>query len=130
MTTPENLRYSQDHAWVLVNGNNATIGITYHSQKQLGEIVYVELPKKDSIIDTYNAFGTVESIKAVIELFTPVGGEVIEVNESLQDEPAIVNEDPYGKGWMVKLKMNAPDEVKKLMTAKAYDDFCKEESAG
>ena len=129
MATPDNLRYSQDHTWVLVNGSTATIGITAHAQKQIGEIVFVELPQKGTQLQANDESGTVESVKAVIEFFAPVGGEVTEVNESLQDEPTIVNDDPYGQGWMVKLKMSAVDDVKNLMTAQAYDNFCKEEDS-
>ncbi|MGO4289686.1 glycine cleavage system protein GcvH [Chitinophaga sp. RAB17] len=126
--TPDNLRYSQDHMWVLVNGNIATIGITAFAQKQLSDIVFVELFSSINKVEANDSFGTVESVKAVIDLFTPISGEVTETNESIKDDPEILNEDPYGEGWMVKIKMSSPDEVKNLMTAKAYDAFCAAEN--
>lgn len=128
MTTPENLRYSQDHMWMLVNGYIATIGMTHHAQNQMGEIVFIELSKKGSQLLANDESGTVESVKSVIEIFTPVSGEVTEVNEILLDDPSILNDDPYGEGWMIKIKMSSPDDVKSLMTAEAYETFCKAEA--
>jgi glycine cleavage system H protein len=125
--TPDNLRYSQDHMWVLVNSNIATIGITDFAQKQLGDIVFIELLSSNTRLEINDSFGTVESVKSVIELFSPISGAITEANESIKDDPEILNEDPYEEGWMVKIKMSAPDEVKKLMTAKQYDDFCKQD---
>jgi len=123
MASPDNLRYTQDHMWVLVEGNSATVGITDHAQKQLGDIVYVELPEIGIKRQSQDEIGNVESVKAVSDIFTPLSGEIIGINEDLRDEPDILNEDPYGEAWIFKVKMSAPDEVKKLMTAKAYDDY-------
>lgn len=125
---PENLHYSKDHEWVRVDGGVATIGITDHAQDQLGDVVYVELPKADDEFAANESFGSVESVKAVSELFTPVTGKVSEVNPSLNDEPEHVNKDPYGKGWMIKIKMTSPGEVDSLLTAAEYEDFTKAES--
>jgi len=125
---PDNLHYSKDHEWIRVQGENAVIGITDHAQDQLGDVVYVELPKPGDVFAANESFGSVESVKAVSEIFTPVAGEVAEVNESLSDEPEKVNKDPYGDGWMVKLKMNKPSEVDSLLTAAEYEDFTKAES--
>jgi len=125
---PENLHYSKDHEWVRVEGNTAVIGITDHAQEQLGDVVYVELPKVGEEFAPHQSFGSVESVKAVSEIFTPVSGEVAEVNESLNDEPEKVNKDPYDDGWMIKLKMKNPGEVDSLLTAAEYEDFTKAES--
>jgi glycine cleavage system H protein len=128
MATPDNLRYTKDNTWVLVNGNEATFGITDFAQKRLGDIVFVESPQIGDTIDTNNAIGTVESVKTVIEIFSALSGEVIEVNESIMESPELLNEDPYGEGWLIKLKITNPNEVKELLTAAEYDNFCKEEA--
>jgi glycine cleavage system H protein len=125
---PENLHYSKDHEWVRVDGDLAVIGITDHAQEQLGDVVYVELPKPGESFVANESFGSVESVKAVSEVFTPVSGEVAEVNESLNDEPEMVNNDPYNDGWMIKMKMKNPGEVDSLLTAAEYEDFTKAES--
>ena len=125
---PENLHYSKDHEWVRVDGGVATIGITDHAQDQLGDVVYVELPKAGDAFAANESFGSVESVKAVSELFTPVTGEVTEVNSTLNDEPEHVNQDPYDKGWMIKIKMSNPSEVDSMLTAAEYEDFTKAES--
>jgi glycine cleavage system H protein len=125
---PENLHYSKDHEWVRVDGIIAIIGITDHAQDQLGDVVYVELPKAGDQFAANESFGSVESVKAVSELFTPVTGAVTEVNPSLADEPEHVNKDPYGEGWMMKIKMSSPGEVDSLLTAAEYEDFTKAES--
>jgi glycine cleavage system H protein len=125
---PENLHYSKDHEWARVEGNIAIIGITDHAQDQLGDVVYVELPKAGDEFAANQSFGSVESVKAVSELFTPVTGAVTEVNPSLADEPEHVNKDPYGEGWMMKIKMSSPGEVDSLLTAAEYEDFTKAES--
>jgi glycine cleavage system H protein len=127
MATPANLRYSKDHTWVLVSGNTATLGITELAQKQLGEVILVELPKNGNKFEKFESFGTVESVKAVIELFTPVGGEVTATNEKLEQDPILVNDDPYGEGWIIKVKMTSTDDTKELLTAAEYDAFCKTE---
>ncbi|HEY3104342.1 MAG TPA: glycine cleavage system protein GcvH [Pyrinomonadaceae bacterium] len=124
---PDNLHYSKDHEWVRVDGDTAIIGITDHAQEQLGDVVYVELPKAGESFAGNESFGSVESVKAVSEIFTPVSGEVTDVNESLNDEPEKVNKDPYGEGWMIKMKMTAPAEVDSLLTAAEYEDFTKAE---
>lgn len=124
---PENLHYSKDHEWVRVEGDTAVIGITDHAQEQLGDVVYVELPKVGEEFAPHQSFGSVESVKAVSEIFTPISGEVAEVNESLNDEPEKVNKDPYNDGWMIKLKMKNRGDVDSLLTAAEYEDFTKAE---
>jgi glycine cleavage system H protein len=124
---PDNLHYSKDHEWVRVEGDTAVIGITDHAQEQLGDVVYVELPKTGESFAAHESFGSVESVKAVSEIFTPISGEAAEVNESLNDEPEKVNKDPYGEGWMIKMKMSAPGEVDSLLTSAEYEDFTKAE---
>jgi glycine cleavage system H protein len=123
---PENLHYSKDHEWVRVDGNIATIGITDYAQNSLGDVVYVELSKPGDELAANESFGSVESVKAVSELFTPVSGEVTEQNASLQDEPEKVNTDPYGEAWMIRVKMSSSGEVDSLLTAAEYEDFTKE----
>lgn len=124
---PDNLHYSKDHEWVRVEGAVAVIGITDHAQEQLGDVVYVELPKPGESFSANESFGSVESVKAVSEIFTPVSGEIAEVNGSLSDEPEKVNKDPYGEGWMIKVTMGTPGEVDSLLTAAEYEDFTKAE---
>lgn len=123
---PENLQYSKDHEWIKVEGDIGTVGITDHAQHSLGDVVYVELPKVGEKFTAHESFGSVESVKAVSELFVPVAGEVTEVNDLLQDEPEKVNTDPYGAAWMIRLKLSDPGEVDKLMTAVEYEDYIKE----
>ena len=125
---PENLHYSKDHEWVRVEGDTAVVGITDHAQEQLGDVVYVELPKAGEDFAAHESFGSVESVKAVSEIFTPVSGKVTEVNQSLNDEPEKVNANPYGEGWMIKIKMSNRGEVDSLLTAAEYEDFTKAES--
>ena len=125
---PEDLHYSKDHEWVRAEGDVATIGITDYAQNSLGDVVYVELPKVGEEFATNESFGSVESVKAVSEVFSPVGGAVIQVNEQLNDTPEKVNTDPYGEGWMIKVRMTAPAEVDSLLTAAEYEDFTKAET--
>jgi glycine cleavage system H protein len=125
---PENLHYSKDHEWVRVEGDTAVVGISDHAQEQLGDVVYVELPKPGEEFTANESFGSVESVKAVSEVFTPVSGKVTEANDSLNDEPEKVNQDPYGEGWMIKIKMSSAGEVDSLLTAAEYEDFTKAES--
>lgn len=125
---PEDLHYSKDHEWVRVEGSVAVIGVTDYAQDQLGDVVYVELPKVGDEFAAHEAFGSVESVKAVSEIFTPVSGEVVGVNGSLQDAPEKVNEDPYGEAWMIKVRMKSPGEVDSLLTAAEYEDFTKAET--
>ena len=125
---PEDLHYSKDHEWVRVNGDTATIGITDYAQNSLGDVVYVELPKAGESFASNESFGSVESVKAVSELFSPVSGQVTEVNGALEDQPEKVNTDPYGDAWMIRVKMSSPGEVDSLLTAAEYEDFTKEET--
>jgi glycine cleavage system H protein len=125
---PEDLHYSKDHEWVRVEGEEAIIGITDYAQNSLGDVVYVELPKTGDEFAANEPFGSVESVKAVSEVFTPIAGAVVRINESLADEPEKVNTDPYGEGWMVRLKMSSPAAVDSLLSAAEYEDFTKAES--
>jgi glycine cleavage system H protein len=125
---PEDLHYSKDHEWVRVEGGEAIIGITDYAQNSLGDVVYVELPKAGDQFAANEAFGSVESVKAVSEVFTPVAGTVASINESLADEPEAVNSDPYGAGWMIRIKMSNAGEVDSMLTAAEYEDFTKAES--
>ncbi len=120
---PENLRYSKDHEWVAVNGEIASIGITDYAQNSLGDVVYVDLPRVGDKFGTHEAFGSVESVKAVSEIFTPVAGEVVEVNDGLNDTPEKVNSDPYGDAWFIKLKMENPGEADAMLSAEEYDEY-------
>jgi glycine cleavage system H protein len=125
---PEDLHYSKDHEWIKVEGETGTIGITDHAQHSLGDVVYVELPKVGDSFSAHESFGSVESVKAVSELFSPVKGEVTEVNDALQDEPEKVNTDPYGAAWMIKVRIADRGEVDKLMNAAEYEDYVKAEA--
>jgi len=120
---PEGLYYSKDHEWLRVEGETGTVGITDHAQNSLGDVVYVELPKPGETFAAHDTFGSVESVKAVSELFLPVAGEVTEVNESLSDEPEKVNTDPYGDGWMLRVKLSNRGEVDSLLSAAEYEDY-------
>jgi glycine cleavage system H protein len=125
LSVPEELQYTRSHEWVRTEGDTATIGITDHAQDELGDIVFVELPEVGATFDAGDSFGTVESVKAVSDLYIPVGGEVTEVNEALNDQPEKINEDPYGEGWMVKLRVS--DEGSGLLSASDYEQFVEEE---
>ncbi len=127
--TPEELSYTKDHEWVRVKGDSATIGITDHAQNQLGDVVYVELPKVGEKFESGEPFGSVESVKAVSEIYMPLGGEVTEMNAALADSPELVNEDPYGKGWMIELKIADSSEIDGLLSAAEYEDYLKEEAS-
>ncbi len=120
---PENLRYSKDHEWVSVEGDVATIGITDYAQSSLGDVVYIELPKPGDKFGAHEAFGSVESVKAVSEIFTPVAGEVAEANDAINETPEAVNSDPYGKGWMIKIKMENPGAADAMLSAAEYDEY-------
>ena len=117
---PEGLYYSKDHEWLRVEGETGTVGITDHAQNSLGDVVYVELPKVGASYDAHQVFGTIEAVKAVSELFAPVAGEVIEINPRLDGEPSLVNSDPYGDGWMIKLRPTNPGERDGLLDAAGY----------
>lgn len=125
---PENLQYSKDHEWIRVEGDTGTIGITDHAQHSLGDVVYVELPRVGENFAAHEAFGSVESVKAVSELFTPVSGDVTEVNEALQDEPEKVNGDPYGEAWMIRIRIKDKGEIDSLLSAAEYEDFLSTET--
>ena len=120
MNTPDNLLYTKDHEWVAVEGNKATIGITDFAQSELGDIVYVEVETLDEAVEAEAVFGTVEAVKTVSDLFMPLSGTVVEVNEALADAPEAVNEDPYGEGWMIKVELDNPEDVQSLLDAAAY----------
>ena len=120
MNFPANLRYTKDHEWVLLEGNTATVGITDFAQSELGDIVYVDITSIGSQLDAEAVFGTVEAVKTVSDLFLPVSGTVIEKNTALDTNPEDVNSDPYGNGWMIKMTVNDPADVEKLMDAAAY----------
>ncbi len=124
---PDNLSYTKDHEWLRLSGDTATVGITDFAQTSLGDIVYVELPKVGDSFELSDPFGSVESVKSVNELFIPVGGEVIEINENLADAPELVNNDPYRDGWMIKIKVVDTTEVDSLLSAAEYEDFIKEQ---
>ena len=125
---PDDLHYSKDHEWVRVDGNNAIVGITDYAQDSLGDVVYVELPKVGDEFAANESFGSVESVKAVSEVFCPVSGEIVSINETLSDTPEKVNQDPYGEGWMIRVKLANPGEVDSLLTAAEYEDFTKAET--
>lgn len=121
MAHPENLRYRESHEWVRVDGDRATIGITDHAQHELGDVVYLDLPKVGRTVNAGEVFGSIESVKAVSDLYAPVSGEVVEVNEALADAPEGVNSSPHDAGWMIVLRMSDPAEVDALMDAAAYE---------
>jgi len=125
---PENLRYTKEHEWVLVEGDTGTVGITHHAQEQLGDIVYVELPEAGAKVSKGAVFGSVESVKAVSDIYAPVTGEVLSVNETLTDAPEKLNQDPHGEGWLIKVKLDNPEEAGDLMTAEQYQAFAATES--
>ena len=121
--SPDELKYTKEHEWVRVDGENATIGITDHAQDELGDVVFVELPAIGDKIDMDEPFGNVESVKAVSELFMPLTGVVLKVNTALEEVPELVNDDPYGKGWMVRIRIEDPSEMDALLSSEEYDDY-------
>src|SRR5438477_7731041 len=127
-TYPEDYRYTKEHEWVKPEGSVGVVGITDHAQNELGDIVYVDLPKIGAQIEKGKSLGSVESVKAVSDIYAPVSGEVIEVNELLTSKPEKLNEDPHGAAWLVKLRMIAPDEIKNLLTSLDYQKYISEES--
>ncbi len=120
MNIPAELKYTKDHEWVSVEGDVATVGITDFAQGELGDIVYVEVETLDETLEMEAVFGTVEAVKTVSDLFLPVSGEIIEFNDALEGEPELVNSDPYGQGWMIKIKMSNPSELEELLSAEDY----------
>jgi len=125
--TPDDLLFTKEHEWLRIAGDTGSIGISDHAQKELGEIVYIELPKPGMKFNSGESFGSVESVKAVSELFIPVSGEVIEINEELGSAPEKINEDPYGAGWMIRVRFLNQDETADLMSAEEYDEYTAEE---
>jgi glycine cleavage system H protein len=123
MPYPSDYRYTQEHEWVRLEGNLATVGITDYAQHELGDVVYVDLPKVGAKLNAGESFGTVESVKAVSDIYAPVSGEVAEVNSGLSETPETINKDPHGKAWLIKLKLANSSEVSKLMDAAAYEAF-------
>jgi glycine cleavage system H protein len=128
MTYPENFRYTKEHEWVAVEGGVGSIGITDHAQQELGDIVYVDVPKVGTVLEQGKSLGSVESVKAVSEIYAPVSGEVVEVNETLADAPEKLNEEPHGAAWLVKVRLSKPDEVNELMSAADYQTYIGAES--
>ena len=129
MATPEDNRYAKSHEYVHAEGDVGTIGITDYAQKELGDVVFVELPQVGTQLDQGDELGSIESVKAVSELFSPVSGEVIEINEALAEKPELVNTDPYGDGWMIKVRLSTPEEVDELMGAEEYEEYIEREAA-
>jgi len=125
---PDNFRYTTEHEWVLAEGDSGTVGITFHAQHELGDIVYVDLPKVGAKAEKGVAFGSVESVKAVSEIFAPVSGKIVAVNELLTDAPEKLNEDPHEAAWLVKIKLSKPEELGELMTAAEYQEHIGAES--
>jgi glycine cleavage system H protein len=124
--SPEDRLYTKEHEWLKLDGDIGTVGITDHAQQALGDVVYVELPKVGDRLIAGQAFGTVESVKAVSELFTPASGEVVEINAGLSDATETINKDPYGAGWMIRVRLSNKGETSKLMSAAQYDDYTKD----
>jgi glycine cleavage system H protein len=127
---PTNFRYTKEHEWVRVEGGIAVVGITDHAQKELGDIVYVDLPKVGARLEKGKTLGSVESVKAVSDIYAPVSGEVAEINEILSTTPEKLNEDPHGAAWLVKIKLSAPDEVDPLLSAEDYQNYVGAEETG
>lgn len=123
MSIPANLKYTKDHEWVSLEGDIATVGITHFAQKELGDIVYVEVETLDQTIEKDEVFGTVEAVKTVSDLFLPLSGEIIEFNEALESNPEIVNSDPYGEGWMIKIKISNSGEIDSLLSSESYKEL-------
>ena len=120
MNIPENLKYSQDHEWLREEGEFAYVGISAHAANELGDIVFLDIPSVGETLDKDEVFGSIEAVKTVADLLLPVAGEIVEFNEALEGEPALVNSDPYGEGWIIKIKMTKPAQVAELMDAAAY----------
>jgi glycine cleavage system H protein len=125
---PEEYLYTKDHEWILVQEENATVGITEFAQHELGDVVYVDLPEVGDTFEANEPFGSVESVKAVSEIFCPVGGEVVEVNSKLEDSPELINESPHQKAWMIRIKLTSPDETKELLSSEEYEEYVQEQS--
>ncbi len=128
MSTPKDLRYTEEHEWARADGETVTVGITDHAQQNLGDIVYVELPKVGGGVSVGDVFGTVESVKAVSELYSPIDGEVVAINENLEGQPELINAEPYDQGWLIRIKPSDLSQLDKLMDADAYDALVAAES--
>jgi glycine cleavage system H protein len=126
---PEDCLYTKEHEWIRVNGKTGTVGITHYAQKQLGDIVFVELPKVGDHFGTNESFGTVESVKAVSEIYCPVAGEVTQINEAMVNSPEVLNSDPHGDAWLIEIKIQNPADLEALMSAEEYDAYVREEAA-
>ena len=122
MNFPEDLKYTQDHEWIKVDGNIGTIGISDHAQGELGDVVYIDIPDPEADLAIGDSFGTIEAVKTVADMFAPVSGKIVEVNEALNDAPETVNNDPYGEGWIIKIEMSNTDELNELMDVNAYKE--------
>lgn len=129
MPSPDDRKYSKEHEWLLVEGDTATIGITGYAQDQLGDIVYVDLPEPGATLTQFEKMGEIESVKAVSDLYAPASGEVIEVNQQVLEKPELVNSDPHGAGWLIRIRLSDPSEIEKLMSAADYDAFTAAESS-
>ena len=123
MSVPANLKYTKDHEWISIDGDVATVGITDFAQKELGDIVYVEVETLDQTLEKDEVFGTVEAVKTVSDLFLPLAGEIIEFNDALESNPEMVNTDPYGDGWMIKIKISNPAEIDSLLSSESYNEL-------
>jgi glycine cleavage system H protein len=126
MSIPADLKYTKEHEWVKVEGNTVVVGITHYAQGELGDIVFVELPAVDDRVEQAETFGTIEAVKAVSDLFSPITGKVVAINERLQEEPELINSEPYGEGWMLKIEMSDPAEVEKLLSSGDYEKIITE----
>jgi len=119
---PKELKYTEDHEWVKVDGDTATVGITDHAQSELGDIIFIEFPEINDLIDRMEPFGTIEAVKTVADLFAPLNGKIVEINEALEDSPELVNSDPYGKGWIVKVSVDKLDQLNDLLSSESYEN--------
>jgi len=118
---PKELKYTEDHEWVKVDGDTATVGITDHAQSELGDIIFIEFPEINDIVERMEPFGTIEAVKTVADLFAPLNGKIVEINEALEDSPELVNSDPYGKGWIVKVSVDKLNQLNDLLSSKNYE---------
>ena len=130
MNAPDGLLYSKEHEWILNENDVATLGITDHAQRELGDVVFVDLPEVGATFNANEAFGSVESVKAVSEVYLPVSGEVVETNESLLDAPEKINDSPYEEGWIIRIRLGDPSELEALMSSQVYSKYVEEESQG
>ena len=121
MSSPNELKYTKDHEWVKIDGDIAIIGITDHAQSELGDIIFIEFPEVNNRIEKTEPFGTIEAVKTVADLFAPISGKILEINEALEDSPELVNSDAYGEGWVVKVSVDNPNELKELLSSENYE---------